>query len=140
MARRVVLAVNDPNILYLLQRYVEESGLQAAIAGRDGDLAESVVRSGAVLVIVEAGTAAAGSEALRVLRARPETRRTPVLLYSPQGRLAAGVEPEDGHDATTGYLQEYLMYDQFLTALRRVGVRVRAGSRPPAPKAEEVRA
>lgn len=123
MAQTVVLAVTDPNILYLLRRYVEESGMIAVVAGRDGNLAEAVARSRPALVIAEAGDGPAGRAALRDLRDHPGTRATPVLLYGSEGRLAAAEDAGAGPDGATGYLQEYVMYDQFLAALGRVGVR-----------------
>lgn len=113
----VVLAVTDPNILYLLQRYAEESGLEAVVAGR-GDLLEAVRQARPVLVIAEEEAAT-----LAALRESPETGRIPLLIYSGDGRHpGAGARPGGG--AATGYLQEYVMYDQFLAALRRVGVRL----------------
>ena len=118
MASTVVLAVSDPNILYLLQRYVEECGLRAVVAGRDGDLVDSVLRERPALVIAEASGAA-----VRALRQSSETRQTPVLLYGAEGQAAAAEGVGEAPGGATGYLQECVMYDQFLAALRRVGVR-----------------
>src|SRR5512133_738525 len=111
MARCVVLAVNDPNILYLLRRYVEESGLQAIVAAGDGDLVAAVLRTCPALIVADAAGGRAAGKALRTLREGPETRQIPVLLYGSEASHSVGEDAPLGPQVAAGYLQDYLMYD-----------------------------
>jgi CheY-like chemotaxis protein len=122
MPQTVVLAVKDSNILYLLRRYVEESGLAAVSTSGNEDLLEAVTQARPVLVIADAVGHQAASEALQSLRERPDTQHIPVLLYGSDASHPVGKGASTGPQAAIGYLQDYLMYDQFVAALRQVGV------------------
>jgi response regulator RpfG family c-di-GMP phosphodiesterase len=122
MAQIVLLAVNDPDILYLLRRYVEESGLRALVSRGGEDLEGTAARAKPSLIIVDGIGLRAAQEALQAIRDDPNTRDIPILVY---GSIPGEPLPESApgiSQITSGCLQDYVLYDQFLAALRRFGV------------------
>jgi CheY-like chemotaxis protein len=119
MTQTVVIAVNDPNILYLLQRYAEEAGLSTVSATRGRDLLALLGRQPAPsLVILDGELPGPGSPKMtHRLKAEAALRRIPVLVYScldePMGDCEEGV---------AGYLPKSVMYDDFVAALKHAGV------------------
>jgi CheY-like chemotaxis protein len=114
----VVLAVSDANILYLLQRYAEESGFDTARASGE-DLSTLLARQPdpALIILDVECLGAAGRKQLRSLRAEASTRQIPVVVYS-------SLDEPDGEwqEGAAGSLPRSVMYDDFVAALRRAGV------------------
>ena len=118
MTRTIMIAANDPNIIYLLQRYAEESGFQTVKTSQDTDVLDLARQVKPALIIVETklpGTL--GWEMVRCLKADPGIRDIPLVVYScvEEDRC----EPVEG---VAGYLQESVMYDDFLATLENAGV------------------
>ncbi len=89
MAKTVIIAVNDPNILYLLQRYAEESGLQTVCASRGKDvLALLAQQENPALIILDAAPCmahyqdATGRKAWRGVKLEAANRHIPLVAYS----------------------------------------------------------
>ena len=119
MPGTILIAANDPNITYLLQRYVEQSGLRAVQVGADEDVVSLAQQITPALIILESDfPGLVDCEVLRDLKGGPETREIPVVMYScldeEAGRQAEGI---------AGFLQKSVRYDDFLAALKQVGVR-----------------
>ncbi len=120
MPKTVMIAANDPNILYLLQRYAEESGFCTVKAGRGKDVAELAGRLQPSLIILELDPSGLiGDNVLRQLHAAPATQDIPVVAYSHSREEAAGAPQRAGFAAL---LCESLMYDDFLAALGQAGI------------------
>jgi CheY-like chemotaxis protein len=119
MTKTVIIAVNDPNILYLLQRYAEESGFQTASAPRSKDvLALLAGQTDPALIILDAeSTCITGQKMWRGLRAEAAARHIPVVVYSCLDEPA-----EEWSEGAAGSLPNSVMYDDFVAALKRAGV------------------
>ncbi len=124
MTKTVIIAVSDPNILYLLRRYAEESGFQTVSACQGQDLLPLLAHQpNPALIILDvewpgtAVAAATGQKTSRGLKAEAATRNIPVVVYScldePAGEWTEGV---------AGCLPNSVMYDDFVAALKRVGL------------------
>jgi len=122
MTKTVIIAVNDPNILYLLQRYAEESGFQPVRALQGNDLLNLLARhpSPALLILDVEFSEIADSETLRGLRAATAAHRVPIVLYS------CLEEPDDEWKAgVAAYLPKSVMYDDFVGALKCAGLQTK---------------
>jgi len=113
-----MIAVNDPNIHYLLQRYAEESGFGTVRATLNDDVLALAQQSKPVLIILELGCPEdAGQNILHALKTCTATRDIPVVAYS---CLDEGIG--DNSEDVAGILQS-VMYADFITALENAGVR-----------------
>ncbi len=122
MPKTVMIAANDPNILYLLQRYAEESGFCTIKTGRGKEVAELARQHQPSLIILELDPSGLiGRNVLRQLRAAPATRTIPVVAYS-HSREEVGEVQGYAADRFAALLCESLMYDDFLEALQQAGV------------------
>jgi CheY-like chemotaxis protein len=123
MTKTVIIAVNDPNILYLLQRYAEESGFQTASAPRSKDVLALLEQMPAgqadpALIILDAESSGiTGQKTCRGLRAEAAARHIPVVVYSCLDEPA-----EEWSEGAAGRLPNSVMYDDFVAALKRAGV------------------
>jgi CheY-like chemotaxis protein len=118
MTQTIMIAANDPNIIYLLQRYAEESGFQTVKTSQDTDVLTLAQQVKPALIIVEIGLPGAiGREVLRWLKTEPSTRDIPVVVYPCLDQVMD--EPVEG---VVGYLHESVMYDDFLATLENAGV------------------
>ncbi len=119
MTETVIIAVSDPHILYLLQRYAEEAGCRAVGTPRRRDLAALLAQQPAPsLVILDSESPeTARHDATRELRAAAAARGIPILIYP-------GLEEpaEDGEEGVAGYLPASVMYPDFVLALQRAGL------------------
>ena len=118
MPGTILIAANDPNITYLLQRYVEQSGFRAVKVGPDEDVVKLAQQITPALIILESDfLGLVDCEVLRDLKGGPETREIPIVMYSclddGAGKQAEGI---------AGFLQKSVRYDDFLAALKQVGV------------------
>ena len=119
MTKTVIIAVNDPNILYLLQRYAEESGFQTVSAPRSKDvLALLAGQANPALIILDAESSGiTGQKMCHGLRAEAAARHIPVVVYSCLDEPA-----EEWSEGAAGRLPNSVMYDDFVAALKRAGV------------------
>ncbi|MDH7487138.1 MAG: hypothetical protein QHJ81_12785 [Anaerolineae bacterium] len=119
MTKTIIIAVHDPNILYLLQRYAEESGFWAvsALGGKDV-LAMLACQPDPALLILDVELPGLTSpEIWHSLKAEAATRHIPVVFYSSLD------EPgEEWHDGVSAYLPNPVMYDDFVATLKRAGI------------------
>src|SRR5512145_3241103 len=118
MSEVILIAVTDPNIVYLLQRYTEESGFQAVCPDKEKELLPFVLQIQPVLIVLQIEPSeAVWQPALRSLKSDPVTGHIPVLAYS----CFDEVNPVEG---ITGFLQKSVLYSDFVTALEKAGVSV----------------
>ena len=119
MPRTVMIAVHDPNIRYLLQRYAEESGFQTVSATRGRDqLATLIQQPDLALVILDAELPGiSGQRTSHRLKAEAALRNIPVVIYSSVDELI-----EEWDAGVAAYLPKSILYDDFVAALKRAGV------------------
>jgi len=118
MPGTILIAANDPNITYLLQRYVEQSGFRAVKVGPDEDVVKLAQQITPALIILESDfPGLVNCEVLRDLKRGPETREVPVMVYS-----CLDVEVGKRVEGVAGFIQKSIRYDDFLAALKQVGV------------------
>jgi len=117
MPQTIMIAANDPNIAYLLQRYAEESGFQTVNVSQGKDVLDLAQQSKPALIILDIELPeTSGGKVLRRLKAEPATCNIPVVVYSCLD------EPlDDWGEGVAGYLQKSVMYDDFVAALERAG-------------------
>jgi CheY-like chemotaxis protein len=117
MAKTILIATNDPNLIYLLQRYAEESGFQSARASQVKDILDLARRTQPALIILDVELPeSVGPQVLCQLRAEPATRNVPLVIYSCLD------EPlDDWGEGVNGYLQKSVMYDDFVAMLKHTG-------------------
>jgi len=119
MTKTIIIAVNDPNILYLLQRYAEETGFQTVDASRGKDLLTLLAQKpDAALIILDAELSGiTGRKMWHRLKAEAASRHIPVVVYSCQDDAA-----EEWHEGADHCLPKTVMYDDFVAALKRIGI------------------
>ncbi len=114
----ILIAASDPNIVYLLQRYAEESGFQTVSVCQGKDVLDLVDHAQPALIILDVELPGAASrKMLHRLRAEAATRNIPVVVYS-----GLDEPSEDWDEDVAGYLPKSVMYDDFLAALKHTGV------------------
>jgi two-component system phosphate regulon response regulator PhoB len=121
-----LLVEQNSDLLYLLQRYGEQAGLQIVIATGQEAVKWAREKQPAVILLAADLPGRNSSEVLRALRATPHTRHIPVVMYAELNQqaqiLAAGAD---------GCLQLPFLYEEFLAALEDVGVKREASSDDP---------
>ncbi|MCX6032733.1 MAG: response regulator [Chloroflexi bacterium] len=119
MRKTVIIAVNDPHILYLLQRYAEESGLQTVSACQGIDLLALLAHQAnpALLILDVEWPGTAGQKKLHGVKAEAATRNIPVVVYSCLDEPA-----DEWNEGVAGYLPKSVMYDDFVAVLKHAGV------------------
>jgi DNA-binding response OmpR family regulator len=118
MPQTLMIAVNDPNIHYLLQRYAEESGFETVRTTLNDDVLDLAKQSKPALIILEMGCPEVeGQGILRGLKTCSVTRDIPVVAYS-----CLEEEIGDPSDDLAGILRS-VMYADFIGVLEIAGVR-----------------
>lgn len=118
MSNTILIAITDPNIVYLLQRYAEESGFQAVHAGQEKELLQLARQVQPALIVLQTEPSeAAWQQSLQSLKADPVTGCIPVVAYSclDESRPMEGV---------AGFLQKSVLYGDFVQALEQAGLSV----------------
>jgi len=118
IARTALIAVEDPNILYLLQRYAEESGFETATARAGMEVLGRATHLHPTFIILDGALPeATGRKLLARLQAHADTCTIPVILY---------IGPDDPAAPWTagavGCLPKSVKYADFLTMLAHIGV------------------
>ncbi len=120
MPQTIMIAVHDPNIAYLFQRYAEESGFRAVSACHSKDVLDLAHHAKPALIILDfelPGTT--GQKMLRGLRAEAATCNIPVVVYSGLDDPPAAQDRDVG---VAGYLPKSVMYDDFVAVLEHTGI------------------
>jgi CheY-like chemotaxis protein len=118
MLRTILIATNDPHMAYLLQRYAEECGFQAAQTSQGTDVLDLARQLAPALIIMETQLpGAAGQDIVRWLKTEPSTRDIPVVFFSFWDDNVC-----DEVEGVAGYLQKSVMYDDFVRVLGNAGV------------------
>ena len=120
ISKTILIAAADPNIVYLLQRYAEESGFQAVRSDPEKELLQLAQQVQPVLIVLQIEPSeAAWRQSLQCLKSDPVTARIPVLAYSCFDEVFGS--PIDG---VAGFLQKSVLYSDFVLALEQAGVSV----------------
>lgn len=118
----VIIAEDDLNSLYLMERYTRSSGCQA-LGTTSGEKALELARQEKpdVILLDLMLPGISGWEVLRALRADPITHHIPVIICT------ALNEADRVLEAGASYLHKPIYYQDFLTALAEAGIE------PPSP-------
>jgi DNA-binding NtrC family response regulator len=120
MSKTILVAATDPNIVYLLQRYAEESGFQAVCSDPEKELLQLAQQVQPVLIVLQIEPPeAVWRQSLQCLKSDPHTGRIPVVAYSCFDEVF-GSPPE----GIAGFLQKSVLYSDFVLALEQAGVPV----------------
>ncbi len=118
IAKTALIAVEDPNILYLLQRYAEESGFETATAHASMDVLGRAAHLHPAFIILDGALPeATGRKLLSRLQAHADTCTIPVILYISPDEPAA-----PWTTGAAGCLPKSVKYADFLTMLAHIGV------------------
>ncbi len=113
---RVMLVEDDPQFIYLVQRYVRTSGCQLVEARSGSDVLHLALSERPHLILLDMGPRPGDRwRVLAALKADPIARTIPVFVCS-AGELAA----DECEEQAEGYLLKPVMYEDFLAALARV--------------------
>jgi DNA-binding response OmpR family regulator len=117
MPKSVLIAANDPDITYLLQRYAERRGfgsVQTSPVVSAVNLAEAMQPA---LIILELDSLQGSREALKQLSLSERTSGIPVIIYT-----SCDQDLRDPTLRIAGHLRASLLYDDFVAALQQVKV------------------
>jgi CheY-like chemotaxis protein len=118
MPQTIMIAANDPNITYLLQRYAEENGFQTVSVCQGGDVLDLAHRANPALIILDIELpGSTGSKMLHRLHTEVSTCHIPVVVYS-----GLDEPPEDWDEGVVGYLPKSVMFDDFVAVLQYTGL------------------
>ncbi len=118
MPQIILIVANDPNIVYLLQRYAEKSGFQTITANPSQDVGALARQTTPAVIILEddfPGTLYRAT--LHQLKNTEITRAIPVVVYS---CLSQAAEKPVEHVAS--FLRQSVKHADFLKALEQAGV------------------
>jgi CheY-like chemotaxis protein len=118
MPETILIAATDPNIVYLFQRYAEESGFRSVCIGFEEDLLCQVKQISPVLIILQIEPLeTAWQHLLEHLKDDPVTSDIPVVAYSYLDEVNSNQV-----DGISGILQKSVLYNEFVSALKQAGV------------------
>jgi len=119
----IMVIGNDSHFCYLMRRYVKKSAQRTVFAYLGEDALALAQREKPAAIVLEVdlpGTR--GWDVLRALKADPATCHIPVILCSWLDEKERS--KEEGAEA---YLREPILYEDFLTTLTDVGIRLPGG-------------
>lgn len=118
MLKTILIAATDPNIIYLLQRYSEESGFRVARCNHDKDLLRQaqVIHPDLIMLQIEPPEAH-WRQLVRRLKTDPQVNAIPLVAYSCFDDIIF-----DKVDEIAGVLQKSVMYSDFISVLKKAGV------------------
>jgi adenylate cyclase len=118
MIKTILIAANDPNIIYLLRRYSEASGFQVVRCNFGDDLLRLARQIKPALILLEIEPPESSwRPTLQNLKADQLTYPIPVVVYSYFDEMSC-----NSVDEIAGYLQKSVMYNDFIAALNKAGV------------------
>jgi CheY-like chemotaxis protein len=113
----VILVEDDAHSMYLMERYTRTSGCRPlGTTSGENVLALARQEKPAVIFLDLMLPGISGWEVLEALRADPVTRPIPVIICT------ALNETDHALEAGTDYLHKPIYYQDFVTALRDVGI------------------
>ena len=118
MPKTILIAANDPNIIYLLRRYAEASGFQVVRGDFGEDLLRLAKQVDPVLILLEIEPPETSWRPyLERLKTDLQTKHIPVVVYSCFDDMVC-----DPINNIASFLQKSVMYNDFLAALKSAGV------------------
>jgi len=112
-APKVMLVEDDPQFVYLMQRYARSSGCQLVHVDSVGEAVSLVHSELPDMILLDlALNGADGWQALQSLKADPVASKIPVFICS-----ASDVATRGWEDQADGCLLKPVMYEDFLAAL-----------------------
>jgi len=113
----VLIVEDDPNSLYMMERYARSSGCQP-LATTSGEKALELARQKQPdVILLDIGLPdILGWEVLQALRANPLTSQIPVIICT------ALTVADEALKANAGYLHKPIYYQDFVNALRDEGI------------------
>ncbi len=120
MLQTILIGATDPNIIYLLQRYAEESGFRTIRCGYEKDMLQLARQEKPVLIVMQIEPYdTAWRNSLKILKADPAAGSIPILAYSYYDEILC-----DHEDGIAGYLQKSVLYSDFVAALEQAGINI----------------
>jgi CheY-like chemotaxis protein len=118
MPQTILIAVTDPNIVYLLQRYAEESGFQSVHSDREPELLPLARQIQPDLIVLQTEPLEVPwQQTLRRLKSDPVIGHTPVIVYS-------CLDESSPIEGVAGFLQKSILYNDFVLALEQAGLQI----------------
>jgi len=118
MVKTILIAANDPNIVYLLRRYAEMSGFVVRACGVSDDIACLAREILPVLILLEIDTPEASwRPILTQLKTDSGIEAIPVMVYTCLDETI--INPED---EVSGSLRKSITYQDFIEALESAGI------------------
>jgi DNA-binding response OmpR family regulator len=118
MLKTILIAANDPNIIYLLRRYAEASGFDVVRCDFGDDLLRLARQINPVMILLEIEPPETSWKPyLQRLKSDLLTKPIPVVVYSCiEDVIYSPV------DEISSFLQKSVMYNDFIAALNKAGV------------------
>ena len=117
-SRIILLFVEDPDSIYLIQRYSASAGCQLVTTASATDLAELLKGSSVSLMLIDMHLVKnQGEMPLQKLLSDPTSRQIPIFLCA-----SSEVEMQPWKDIVNGHLMKPITYTQFMSILVDIGV------------------
>lgn len=118
MVPTVVIIGEDPEFVYLMQRYVSQGGYHTCVVRPNPFTLDAVRQEGPVCILVDVESPRAkGWDVLQMLKADPDTRDIPVVICSWLDEEARCLE-----EGATAHMRKPVMYDDVLSTLAEAGL------------------
>jgi CheY-like chemotaxis protein len=118
MFKTILIAANDPNIIYLLKRYAEASGFQVVSSEQGKQLLELAQQTQPALILLEVeALEGPWQQSLNALKNDQNTQHIPVVAHSCYEHIDCSQANE-----IAGTLQKSVMYSDFVTMLEKIGI------------------
>ena len=117
-SRIILLFTEDPDSIYLIRRYSENTGFQVVTAASATELTELLKESSVSLMLIDMHLVKnQGEMPLQTLLSDPISRHIPIFLCS-----SSEVEIQPWKDIVNGSLMKPITYTQFISILVDIGV------------------
>ncbi|HET9912164.1 MAG TPA: hypothetical protein VFQ13_09765 [Anaerolineales bacterium] len=117
-SQTILIAITDPNIVYLLQRYAEESGFQAVCSSQEKEPLQLARQVQPALIVLQVEPLEADwQQVLQCLKSDPGIGHIPVVAYS-------CFDQNGPIEGVAGFLQKSILYSDFLLMLELAGLPV----------------
>ncbi len=118
MHKTILIAATDPNIIYLLQRYSEESGFRVERCTHEKDVQRQAQVIHPVLIMLQVEPPESHwRQLVQRLKTDPQTKNIPLVAYSCFDDIVL-----DKVDEIAGFLQKSVMYSDFVSVIQKAGV------------------
>ena len=117
-SRIVLLFAEDPDSVYLIQRYSERAGCQVVATASATELTELLKESSVSLMLIDMHLVKnQGEMPLQQLLSNPMSRHIPIFLCA-----SSEVEIQSWKDIVNGYLMKPITYTDFISILLDIGI------------------